>query len=129
MIPLPLPISLWVFHGEDFSGKKTTHWHTAQSYFEDMTLASTVFIVVLMCCRWFSLVRIWTPWLAPRHGKSSFGLDKDAVLCSFLSPTGRHLVVLGISGLSNVMTVFRSNDSGQLMLHVCLMLVLCLSKH
>ena len=68
--------------------------------------------------RWFALVRIWNPWLAPRHGKSSFELDKDAVLCSFLSPQGKHMVLLGISGLSDTMTLFRSSDSGQVHLHV-----------
>ena len=58
-------------------------------------------------------MRIWNPWLAPRHGKSSFDLDKDAVLCSFLSPQGKHLVLLGISGLNDTMTLFRSGGSDQ----------------
>ncbi|KAH0137775.1 glycoside hydrolase family 36 protein, partial [Aureobasidium melanogenum] len=34
--------------------------------------------------RWFSLVRLWSPWLAPRQGKDKFHLDKDAILASFL---------------------------------------------
>ncbi|KAK3945452.1 raffinose synthase Sip1 [Diplogelasinospora grovesii] len=68
--------------------------------------------------RWFALVRLWAPWLAPRHGKSTFGLDKDAVLCSFLSPQGKHLVFLGISGFSDVMTLLRSGGSGELVLHL-----------
>lgn len=68
--------------------------------------------------RWFALVRNWTPWLAPRHGKTAFELDKDAMLCSFLSPEGKHLVFLGISGLGNVMSLFRSGDKGELILHV-----------
>jgi hypothetical protein len=68
--------------------------------------------------RWFALVRIWTPWLAPRHGKSTFELDKDAILCSFLNPEGRHLVLLAISGANNVLSVFRHNESGGINVHV-----------
>lgn len=69
--------------------------------------------------RWFALIRQWTPWLAPRHGSNvSFELDGDAVICSFLSPEGKHMVFLGISGHDNVMTLFRSGDAGRLMVHV-----------
>ncbi|KAK4152541.1 glycoside hydrolase [Chaetomidium leptoderma] len=68
--------------------------------------------------RWFALVRPWSPWLVPRHGKAEFGLDKDALLCSFLSPQGKHLVFLGMSGVNDVTTLFRSGDSGRLMLHI-----------
>ncbi|OHW93263.1 raffinose synthase sip1 [Colletotrichum incanum] len=67
--------------------------------------------------RWFALIRIWSPWLAPRHGKDSFHLDKDGVLCSFLSPEGKHLVFLAVSGVNNVLSVFRSDESGQLSVH------------
>ena len=66
-------------------------------------------------------MRIWNPWLAPRHGKSSFDLDKDAVLCSFLSPQGKHLVLLGISGLNDTMSLFRSGGSGHVNIHVSLL--------
>lgn len=68
--------------------------------------------------RWFAVVRIWAPWLAPRHGKDKFELDKDAIMCSFLSPQGRHMVLLAISGVSDILTVFRSNDSGEVVLHI-----------
>ncbi|KAK4129196.1 glycoside hydrolase family 36 protein [Parathielavia appendiculata] len=68
--------------------------------------------------RWFALVRTWTPWLAPRQGKSEFNLDKDALLCSFLSPQGKHMVLLGMSGVDDVMALLRSGDSGRLMLHI-----------
>lgn len=67
--------------------------------------------------RWFALVRLWTPWLAPRHGKTTFGLDKDAVLCSFLSPEGKHLTLLGLA-LGDVITLFRSDSAGNLALHI-----------
>ncbi|KAK3897535.1 glycoside hydrolase [Staphylotrichum tortipilum] len=68
--------------------------------------------------RWFALVRPWAPWLAPRQGKSSFELDKDALLCSFLSPQGKHLVFLGTSDVDNVSTLFRSGDSGRLVVSI-----------
>ncbi|KAI0126386.1 raffinose synthase Sip1 [Xylariales sp. AK1849] len=68
--------------------------------------------------RWFALVRIWTPWLAPRHGKSDFDLDKDAVMVAFLGPKGKHLVLLGVSGVNDVATIFRQSENGQPLLHL-----------
>lgn len=68
--------------------------------------------------RWFSLVRIWAPWIAPRHGKSKFELDKDAILSSFINSKGQHLVLLAISGVNNVMATFRSDGSGGIRLHL-----------
>ncbi|OTA80869.1 glycoside hydrolase family 36 protein [Hypoxylon sp. CO27-5] len=68
--------------------------------------------------RYFALVRHGSPWLGPRHGNSQFSIDKDAVMCSFLSPQGRHLVLLGVSGPSNVITLLRSSDSGSVKLHI-----------
>jgi hypothetical protein len=77
----------------------------------------------LISTRWFALVRIWTPWLAPRHGKSDFNLDKDAVMVAFLSPKGKHLVLLALSGLNDVAAVFRHSESGQPLLHVRTLLI------
>ncbi|KAK3300541.1 glycoside hydrolase superfamily [Chaetomium fimeti] len=68
--------------------------------------------------RWFALVRTSTPWLAPRQGKSEFNPDKDALLCSFLSAQGKHMVFLGMSGINDVTTMFRGGDSGKLMLNI-----------
>lgn len=67
--------------------------------------------------RWFALVRLWSPWLAPRHGKTEFSLDKDGILCSFLSPHGKNLVFLAISGISHVLPVFRHGSNGTLCVH------------
>ncbi|RMD40466.1 hypothetical protein DV735_g4650, partial [Chaetothyriales sp. CBS 134920] len=39
---------------------------------------------VLSVSRWFALVRIWTPWLAPRHGNNKLQLSEPAILISFL---------------------------------------------
>jgi hypothetical protein len=75
-------------------------------------------VSLLTLPRWFALVRIWTPWLAPRQGKTEFGLDKEAVTCSFLSLTGKHLVLLGISGVDDVMTMFTSDCEGNVVLRV-----------
>lgn len=68
--------------------------------------------------RWFSLIRIWAPWLAPRHGKTKFELDKDAVLSAFVSSEGQHLVLLAVSGINDVMALFRSDKSGNVQLHL-----------
>ncbi|KAH7197190.1 glycoside hydrolase superfamily [Fusarium flagelliforme] len=69
------------------------------------------------CARWFSLVRLWSPWLAPRHGKSHFSLDKDGALCCFLSPKGKNLVFLAVGGISHVLPVFRSEPDGKVQVH------------
>jgi hypothetical protein len=72
--------------------------------------------------RWFSLVRMWPPWICPRQGKTHFELDKEGILCSFLSLEGKHLVLLAISGVDDVMTLFTSKDGG-INLHVCISLL------
>lgn len=68
--------------------------------------------------RWFSLVRLWQPWLAPRQGKSHFQLDKDGIMVSFLSNHGQHLVLLAISGTHDVMTVLKDDGHGKVVFHV-----------
>ncbi|KAI9743585.1 MAG: hypothetical protein M1818_002900 [Claussenomyces sp. TS43310] len=68
--------------------------------------------------KWFALVRIWTPWLCPRQGRNNFGLDKEGILCSFLNSRGRHLVLLAISGVEDVLTTFASDGQGNVILKV-----------
>ncbi|EEQ88011.1 hypothetical protein RJZ56_004682 [Blastomyces dermatitidis] len=63
--------------------------------------------------RYFALVRIWEPWLAPRHGLNKLALTEDAISLAFLRKDGTHLVLLAISGVDNVLTVFKSGDNGQ----------------
>ncbi|KAL8996931.1 MAG: hypothetical protein Q9169_003690, partial [Polycauliona sp. 2 TL-2023] len=67
--------------------------------------------------RWFSLVRIWSPWLAPRHGRDRFAPHEDAVLSSFLRMDGLHLVLLAVSGVEEVLTVFKPDDHGNVIAH------------
>ncbi|PHH83448.1 hypothetical protein CDD82_764 [Ophiocordyceps australis] len=64
--------------------------------------------------RWFALVRVWSPWLAPRQGKDHFVLDQDAIICSFLSSKGPSLVFLALNGLDNVLTTFCSTADGRI---------------
>jgi hypothetical protein len=73
--------------------------------------------------RWFALIRIWSPWLAPRQGKTHFALDEEAVVCSFMEPGGRHLVLLAISGVQDVMTLFKSDEEGNVVLNVCRLVI------
>jgi hypothetical protein len=60
--------------------------------------------------RWFSLVRLWSPWLAPRHGTGRRLAEKDGVLYSFLREDGMHVVALAISGIDDVLTTFKANQ-------------------
>jgi len=59
--------------------------------------------------RWFALVRLWSPWLAPRQGKTHELAEKDAILYSFLRIDGLHVVLLAISGIDDVNTVFQAD--------------------
>lgn len=67
--------------------------------------------------RWFALVRLWTPWLSPEHGRSFFSPHRDVVLCSFLRYDGSHLACLALSGIDDTMAVLKSDGKGSL---VCL---------
>ena len=63
------------------------------------------------CCRWFALVRLWSPWLAPRHGSGDcFELDKEGILLSFLRADGLHVVSLVIGGVQDVTSTFIHED-------------------
>jgi len=66
--------------------------------------------------RWFALVRLWSPWLAPRQGKVRLSLDKDAVLCSFLRNDGFNVVCLAISGIADTLTTFKNDNKGHLLI-------------
>ncbi|KAK2809194.1 hypothetical protein FQN50_004030 [Emmonsiellopsis sp. PD_5] len=68
--------------------------------------------------RYFGLVRIWEPWLAPRHGTDKLALTEDAMLLSFLRKDGIHLVLLAVSGVDNVLTVFGSSENGEVVASV-----------
>jgi len=39
-------------------------------------------------------------------------------MCSFLSPEGKHLVLLAVSGVHNVLTLLRSSDAGRVFLRI-----------
>ena len=62
------------------------------------------------------MVRLWAPWLAPRHGKGRFAPDKEAVLASFLRKDGLHVVVLAISGIDDVLTTLTSDETGHVII-------------
>lgn len=68
--------------------------------------------------RYFSLVRVWSPWLAPRHGAEKFVLTEDAVLSAFLRSDGLHLVLLAVSGVNDTLTVFGSDEDGDIVAKV-----------
>lgn len=64
-----------------------------------------------MHSRWFALVRMSRPWLAPRQGNHQFSLTEVAILASFLRHDGSHLVLLVIS-LDDILTVLKSDEWG-----------------
>ncbi|KXL47911.1 MAG: glycoside hydrolase family 36 protein [Acidomyces sp. 'richmondensis'] len=63
---------------------------------------------------WFALVRLWSPWLAPRHGKGKLELDKEAVLLSFLREDGMNVVVLALSGVEDMVTTLIHDEDGNI---------------
>jgi len=75
-------------------------------------LESKVLGHVTQTCKWFGLVRIWDPWLAPRHGDSKLHLSEPAILLAFLRSDGLHVVLLAVNGIDEVLTMFRSDDDG-----------------
>ncbi|KAI9762815.1 MAG: hypothetical protein M4579_000168 [Chaenotheca gracillima] len=66
--------------------------------------------------RWMALVRLWSPWLAPEQGKSTFSPLKDVVLCSFLLRNGLNLCFLALSGMDDVLSLFRADEDGNVLL-------------
>lgn len=67
--------------------------------------------------RWFALVRLWSPWLAPRQGKARFQPDKEAILATFEREDGSHLVVLAVSGVDDVLTTLGHDGEGRIAIH------------
>lgn len=62
--------------------------------------------------RWFCLVRPWTPWLAPRHGKAPFNCGNGSVLCAFQRWDGSSLVLVAVSGVCDVLTELKPDGNG-----------------
>lgn len=67
--------------------------------------------------RWFALVRLWSPWLAPRQGKNRFQPDKEAVLATFEREDGSHMAVLAVSGVDDVLTTLGHDGEGRIAVH------------
>lgn len=96
-------------------GKETRVWALAapiEAAQSQISATRTVKVgLPRMLTRWFSIVRISRPWLAPRQGKDQFSLTEDAILASFLRWDGLHIVLLAIT-LEDVLTVFKSDEKG-----------------
>lgn len=71
----------------------------------------------LSSTRWFALVRLWSPWLAPRQGRGHFQPDKEAILAAFEREDGSHLVVLAVSGVDDVLTTLGHDREGRIVIH------------
>ncbi|KAF1951664.1 raffinose synthase protein-like protein Sip1 [Byssothecium circinans] len=66
--------------------------------------------------RWFAIVRLWSPWIAPRQGKDIFAPDKEGILAAFQRHDGSHLVVLAISGVDDVLTTLHHDGAGNVII-------------
>ncbi|KAF2205960.1 raffinose synthase protein-like protein Sip1 [Delitschia confertaspora ATCC 74209] len=66
--------------------------------------------------RWFALVRLWSPWIAPRQGKGDFRLDKEAILVAFQRTDGSHLAILAVSGIDDVLTCLHHDEEGNIVI-------------
>jgi hypothetical protein len=64
--------------------------------------------------QWFALVRLWSPWLAPRQGRGDFRPDKETILAAFRRDDGTHLVVLALSGVDHVLTTLHHDGHGSM---------------
>lgn len=64
---------------------------------------------------WFALVRMSTPWIAPRQGRDKFAITDDAILVSFLRKDGTHMVLLALT-VSNCSTVISTDGEGAVLL-------------
>jgi hypothetical protein len=67
--------------------------------------------------RWFATCRLYSPWFIPRHGKSQFSIDKDAVQVAFLREDGLNVVILALSGINDTSTCFRNDDAGNVIIN------------
>lgn len=63
--------------------------------------------------RWFAVVRLWSPWIAPRQGKDVFQPDKDGILAAFERHDGSHLVLLAVSGVEEVLSLLHHDGAGK----------------
>ena len=81
---------------------------------EKSTFSNDVLGAPIDIARYMALVRLWSPWLSPRHGGSHFKISEDALSCSFLRRDGLHLVLLAVSGVGDVLNVFKDDGNGNI---------------
>lgn len=67
--------------------------------------------------RWFALVRLWSPWLAPRQGRDKFQPDKEAIIAAFQREDGSNLAVLAVSGKNDVLTTLGHDGEGNIVIN------------
>ncbi|KAL6712570.1 hypothetical protein ACN47E_000447 [Coniothyrium glycines] len=66
--------------------------------------------------RWFALIRLWGPWIAPRQGKDNFEPDKEAIVAVFERHDGSHLAVLAVSGVDDMLTLLTHDGLGNIVI-------------
>ncbi|PWW71617.1 Glycoside Hydrolase Family 36 protein, partial [Tuber magnatum] len=64
---------------------------------------------------YYALVKLSSPWMGPRQGSSHFTIDLDGLLVGFLRSDGRHVAVLGVSGINDC-TTYVGSEAGKVLL-------------
>ncbi|KAH0610344.1 uncharacterized protein H6S33_011871 [Morchella sextelata] len=78
-------------------------------------ISNVVLGAPLLLENFYALVKLSPSWMGPRQGASHFTVDRDAVMAGYVRSDGRHVVILGISGVDNCTTFVQSSD-GKLIL-------------
>ncbi|KAF2402720.1 glycoside hydrolase [Trichodelitschia bisporula] len=111
----------WAVQGENADTPDTQLWSLtaplAPANGDDSAWAKTVLGVPEMCSRWMAIVRLWTPWLAPRHGRDKFEVDHEAIMAAFLRRDGLSVVVLALSGVDDVLSTLVHDGDGNVVVN------------
>ncbi|KAF1982555.1 glycoside hydrolase family 36 protein [Aulographum hederae CBS 113979] len=68
--------------------------------------------------RWFSICRLWTPWICPRHGRGKYDCEKEAMLTAFLRHDGISVVIIALSGVDDISTMIKPGGDGKVSINV-----------
>lgn len=66
--------------------------------------------------RYMAIIRLEPYWLGPRQGKDYFYLAEDAILCAFLTKSGRVVTILTMTGLDDTYSVIQSGENGEVVI-------------
>jgi hypothetical protein len=50
---------------------------------------------------------------APRHWKDLFSIPEEGIMCTFLSDQGQVVVLMGLNGMDDSLTIFQSDSKAE----------------